>query len=249
MLKLYSDRLYICFPSISVSFSSAVSPLVWNWLFRENWWGHLETWAPRVSVWFLMHVLIDANYMVYFIIYCLCLLSEEKILIENELFFKGFGFGCPFHGAFSVQGLVVESAAWKMLLQVKFRFFVKGWSSNIFWSLKPSNLFWGMDFLMKKWARCLWLPWESICLAITWWLPASGKESACQYRRLKRHVFDPWVGKMPWSRRWQLMPVFLPGESHRQRSLVCCSPWGHRGLGMTAWLTAHTHDGTKNWHA
>lgn len=72
-----------------------------------------------------MHVLIDANYMVYFIIYCFCLLSEEKILIEDELFFKGFGFGCPFHGTFAVQGLVVESADWKMLLQVKFRFFSK----------------------------------------------------------------------------------------------------------------------------
>ena len=32
---------------------------------------------------------------------------------------------------------------------------------------------------------------------------ASGKESACQCRRHKRHRFDPWVGKIPWSRKWQ----------------------------------------------
>ena len=42
---------------------------------------------------------------------------------------------------------------------------------------------------------------------------ASGKESACQCRRHKRHGFDPWVGKIPWRRAWQPTPVFLPGES------------------------------------
>ena len=31
--------------------------------------------------------------------------------------------------------------------------------------------------------------------------------------------FDPWVGKIPWERAWQPILVFLPGESHGQRSL------------------------------
>ena len=31
---------------------------------------------------------------------------------------------------------------------------------------------------------------------------------------------DPWVGKIPWRRKWQPTPVFLPGESYGQRSLV-----------------------------
>ena len=43
-----------------------------------------------------------------------------------------------------------------------------------------------------------------------------GKELACQCRKHKRHGFDPWVGKIPWKREWQLSPVFLPGESHGQ---------------------------------
>ena len=47
------------------------------------------------------------------------------------------------------------------------------------------------------------------------WL--SGKESACQSRR---HMFDPWAGKIPSGRKWQPTPVFLPGESHGRRSLV-----------------------------
>ena len=34
------------------------------------------------------------------------------------------------------------------------------------------------------------------------------------------------VGKIPWRRKWQPTPVFLPGKSHEQRSLVDCSPWG-----------------------
>ena len=36
----------------------------------------------------------------------------------------------------------------------------------------------------------------------------------------------PWIRKIPWRRAWQPMPVFLPGESHGQSSLVGCSPWG-----------------------
>ena len=37
--------------------------------------------------------------------------------------------------------------------------------------------------------------------------------------------FYPWVGKIPWRRKWQPTPVFLPGKSHGQRSLVGYSLW------------------------
>ena len=39
---------------------------------------------------------------------------------------------------------------------------------------------------------------------------------------------DPWVRKIPWRRKWQSSPVFLPGESHGWRSLEGYSPRGHR---------------------
>ena len=42
------------------------------------------------------------------------------------------------------------------------------------------------------------------------------------------HGFSPWVGKIPWRRTWQPTPVFLPGKSRRQRSLVGYSPWGRK---------------------
>ena len=42
---------------------------------------------------------------------------------------------------------------------------------------------------------------------------ASDKEAACQWRRLNRSGFDPWVEKILWRKAWQPTPVFLPGES------------------------------------
>ena len=65
-------------------------------------------------------------------------------------------------------------------------------------------------------------------LAIVVLGPLVALEPACQCRRPKRCGFSPWVGKMPWRRAWQPTPVFLPGESHGQRSLVDYSPWGQR---------------------
>ena len=51
------------------------------------------------------------------------------------------------------------------------------------------------------------------------------KKSSCQCRRSKRRRFDPWVRKIPWRRKWQPTPVFLPRKFHGQRSLVGYSPW------------------------
>ena len=48
-------------------------------------------------------------------------------------------------------------------------------------------------------------------------------EPTCQCRKCG---FDPWVRKIPWSRKWQPTPEFLPEEVHGQRSLEGYSPWG-----------------------
>ena len=53
----------------------------------------------------------------------------------------------------------------------------------------------------------------------------------CQ--QFRRPRFNPWVGKIPWRRKSQPTPVFLPGEFHGQRSLAGCSPWGHKESDMT----------------
>ena len=72
---------------------------------------------------------------------------------------------------------------------------------------------------------------------LPWWL--SGKESPCQCRR---HRLDPWVRKIPWRRKWQPIPVFLPRISHGQRRLAGYSPWDCKELDMTEQLT-HVYSG------
>ena len=54
------------------------------------------------------------------------------------------------------------------------------------------------------------------------------KNAPCQCRRHKRRGFNPWVRRIPWRREWQPSPVFLPGESHGQRSLAGYSPLDRR---------------------
>ena len=40
------------------------------------------------------------------------------------------------------------------------------------------------------------------------------KESTCQCKRHRRHRFHLWVGRIPWRRKWQPIPIFLPGKFH-----------------------------------
>ena len=69
----------------------------------------------------------------------------------------------------------------------------------------------------------------------------SGKESTCQCRRCKRHGFHPWIRKIPWRRVWQPTPIFLPGESHEQRSLAGYSQTWLKQLSM------HTGSKVLKW--
>ena len=79
----------------------------------------------------------------------------------------------------------------------------------------------------------LGLGWK---IGLPTWL--SCNESTCQCRRCRGLGFDLWVRKIPWRRKWQSTPVFLPGKSHGQRSLEGYSPWGHKESDMTE--HAHT---------
>ena len=64
------------------------------------------------------------------------------------------------------------------------------------------------------------------------------KPPANQGRRLR---FHPWVGKIPWRRKWQPAPVSSPEKSHEQRSLVGYRPWGHMEWDMIKHEHMHTH--------
>ena len=54
-------------------------------------------------------------------------------------------------------------------------------------------------------------------------------------------MFDPWVRKISWRRKWQIAPVFLPGKSHGQRRLMGYSPWRHKESDMAKQLGMHAH--------
>ena len=90
-------------------------------------------------------------------------------------------------------------------------------------------------------------PWGSKDSDMTEWLstaqhlyqglPRWLSESICQCRRFGLH---PWVGKIPWRRKCQPIPIFSPGKSLGHRSLVGYSPWGQKESDMTE--DAHTHN-------
>ena len=73
-------------------------------------------------------------------------------------------------------------------------------------------------------------PWQP---RVLWWLDSHIYLYVRICLQCRRPGFDPWVGKIPWRRKWQPTPVFWPGESHGQRSLVGSSG----ALDTTEWLT------------
>ena len=76
-----------------------------------------------------------------------------------------------------------------------------------------------------------------------WGLPngSDGKESVSN---AEDPGSIPGSGRFPWRRKWQPTPVFLPGESHGQRSLVGCSPWGSKSR---TWLSNQPTRGRQKY--
>ena len=80
------------------------------------------------------------------------------------------------------------------------------------------------------------------CLKIQWLLTVVRRIPQCCKMNpnfFGRPGFDHWVGNIPWRRKWQPIPVFLPEESNGWRSLVGYSPRGHKELDTTEQLHFH----------
>ena len=73
--------------------------------------------------------------------------------------------------------------------------------------------------------RCTWILYQ---------LSYQGSHPICL--QCRRPGSDPWVRKSPWRRKGQPSQVFLPGESHRQRSLEGYSPWSCKELDTAEWI-------------
>ena len=117
------------------------------------------------------------------------------------------------------------------------------WNSETFSLIPPWGGFhvWGnFSFLITPSLRCRspsinHLP---LYLSLSFSLPHSdlplgGSEVFCR-RKLR---FNQWVRKIPWRRKWQPTPVFLPGKLHGQRSLVGYSSWDCKESDTTERLT------------
>ena len=85
----------------------------------------------------------------------------------------------------------------------------------------------------SPWGLC-WCHKSCFLASCPWWLRRLKVCLQCQ-----RPEFDPWVRKIPWRRKWQPTPVFLPGKSHGWRSLVGYSPWGYYESDTTERLHFH----------
>ena len=97
--------------------------------------------------------------------------------------------------------------------------------------------------VLERGAQLLWyVGLVALGLVGSYGLPRwhSGREPACQCSRCRRSRVDPWVRKIPWRKKWQPTPVFLPRKFHGQRSLAVYSPWGHKELDMTEQKSTHT---------
>ena len=72
-----------------------------------------------------------------------------------------------------------------------------------------------------------WDPWD-----IHIYRSPGGLDGKPSVYQCGRPGFDPWVREIPWRRKWQLTPVFLPEKSLGQRNLAGYSPKGHKGVGQ-----------------
>ena len=123
---------------------------------------------------------------------------------------------------------------------------VHSWVGKIPWwsELQPTAVFLLREFHRQRslvgsslWGRkesymTKWLTHTHICQQ-HFPTGSAGKEPSCQHRWCKKRKFNPWVGKIPWRKKWQPTPIFLPWRFHEERSLADYSPWGCKKSNLT----------------
>ena len=95
-------------------------------------------------------------------------------------------------------------------------------------------IYWFNQQTFFETSGALWVP-ANYSVGLPWWL--RGKEPECQCRRLG---LDPWVGKIPWRRKCQPIPVFLPQKAHDRGAWQATVHWGLKKTGQNL--------GTKQQH-
>ena len=97
-----------------------------------------------------------------------------------------------------------------------------GFSRQEYWSGLPLS----SPFIKLSWIKGQAWGWQSAGLGYYFsWSSINGVSQVVQWetihlpmQEMQEMQFDPWDGKIPWSRNWQSTPVFLPEKSHKKRS-------------------------------
>ena len=76
---------------------------------------------------------------------------------------------------------------------------------------------------------------------IPWTIQSDMTECLSLHFTSLHFTINPWVGKIPWSRKWQPTPVFLPGKLHGKRSLEGQHPWSCKESDTSKPLNTHIH--------
>ena len=84
--------------------------------------------------------------------------------------------------------------------------------------------------------------WNWVPLTLNLGFPGGSGARVCLPCR--RHEFSLWVQKIPCRRKWQPIPVSLPGKPHGQRRLEANSPWSEQRVGHNL-LTNNSNNKTE----
>ena len=101
---------------------------------------------------------------------------------------------------------------------------------------EPVSFQWLYYYPTSRWSHRFPFLCEYVSVCLFKFPKVNVASQAAQWQRIclpsRRRMFDPWVRKIPWRRKWQATLVFSPGNFHGQRSLA----WGCKESDMTSWL-------------
>ena len=104
------------------------------------------------------------------------------------------------------------------------------------WDMAP-----GLRDLTAEWSLLHAFTWQNEVLM------AQQIRICLQCRRHRRWGFNPWIGKIPLSRKWQPTPIFSPGKLHGQRSRTGFSSCGHKEIGLSAHIHTERNSDLENY--
>ena len=204
----------------ALRFSDYYGTVTFFWVFlrvyeRKNRWSAPQKWTSMISTYNLGGACFNSSrfcdwvvWMYQFMLFTYSRASESSLSFCLRIELL-WTFTCRFLCAHNFLKYAFIS-----LLPLSLRQSLKSWSSNFLVFLNSNSRY--NSITGKR---------------------HSGTESASQCGRCKRRGFSPWIGKIPWSKKWQPTPVFLPGKFHGQRNLEGYSLWGLKESDTTEWMS------------